>query len=103
MLAIVLFAGTATADIHITVYGKGGIIVHPDGTQQVCPDPGTKVCAEISLPSLNSMNDELSNGGIQGILTYKGISQNVTILELPNLREENGGYGCQGAVFQTIK
>ena len=102
MLAMGLFASTAIADIHITVYGSGGIVVLPDGTQKVCPKTGSDVCAEITLPDIKDIQNDLSIGGIEGILTYKGESRKVKFLELPGLREENGGFGCQGAVFQTL-
>ena len=35
MLVIGLFGSSAMADIHITVYGTGGIVILPDGTQKV--------------------------------------------------------------------
>ena len=102
MLVMGFLASSAMADIHITVYGSGGIVILPDGTQKVCPKTGTSVCAEITLPDMKTVQSDLASGGIEGILTYKGESSRVNFLELPNLREENGGFGCQGAVFQPL-
>ncbi len=102
MLIMGFFASTAYADVVITVYGSGGIIVLPDGTKKVCPDPGSGECAVIKLPDLETVQKNLTAGGIEGILIYKGKSSNVMFLEFPNLREQNGGFGCQGAVFQII-
>jgi len=102
MLVMGLFTSVAMADIHITVYGSGGIVILPDGTQKVCPKTGSSVCAEITLPDIKTIQENLTSGGIIGTLTYKGESSEVKFLELPNLREENGGFGCQGAVFQKL-
>lgn len=97
-----LFSTVSYADIQITVYGSGGIVILPDGTQKVCPDPGSGVCAKIKMPDLKDLQEKIGSGGMEGILIYKGESSSVMILELPGLREENGELGCQGAVFQPI-
>jgi len=86
------------ADIHVTVYGKGGIVVRPDSTTVVCPIWSKDKCADVTLEE-----DGLENtSGITGTLTYHGRSEKVEIIEMPNLRKEGNGYVCHGIVVKKL-
>ena len=98
-LLVLLFSSIdMMADIQVTVYGKGGIIVKPDSTTVICPNWSRDKCADITMEedSIEDLN------GITGILTYMGRSCMVKIIEMPGLRKEGGSYACQGAVVKEL-
>ncbi|MEA3478534.1 MAG: hypothetical protein U9R60_10180 [Bacteroidota bacterium] len=91
---LLLFTGVVMADIHVTVFGKGGIIVKPDSSTVVCPYSSNAKCADIIVE-----DDLLENlTGVYGKLIYQGITYNVKIIEMPHLRKYGNGYACQGVV-----
>ena len=98
LLATVSLA--ARADIHVTIYGKGGVIYDPaTGWTKICADYSTHVCCVITIPSpLLGGNDT----GITGTLIYEGNSYNVQVMELPGLFEGPDGYECHGITVKYI-
>lgn len=98
-LLVLLFASIdMMADIQVTVYGKGGIIVKPDSTTVICPHWSRDKCADITMEE-----DSIENlTGLTGTLTYQGRSCKVEIIEMPGLRKEGGGYACQGVVVKKL-
>ena len=74
------FAG----EIHITLYGSGGIIQTEDGVNKVCPNANTAICATLTVPSIAVMNNSVSNA--PGILNYQGNDHNITVISLTGIQ-----------------
>ncbi len=102
-MLLLLVTNVLNADVQVTVYGRGGIIVKPDNTTIVCPiyDPN-QICAEITVESEN-LSLEGSHSGLAGTLYHEGGTYNVIVIELPNLTKNRGNYSCQGLVVHSLK
>jgi len=82
VVGFLLLASSSQADIVVTVYGAGGIIAHPDGTNEICPDESTDKCATITLPDDDPKGVNFSNGHGVGVLEHEGNTYEVNVIYL---------------------
>jgi hypothetical protein len=98
ILLLLFTSSDILADIQVTVYGKGGIIVRPDSTTIVCPEWSSDKCADITIE-----DGSLDNiGTLRGTLTYQGREFRVEVIEMPDLKKAGNGYSCQGVVVKKL-
>ena len=98
VLLLLFTSSDILADIQVTVYGKGGIIVRPDSTTVVCPEWSSDKCADITVEDGSLDN----TGTISGTLTYQGREFRVEIIQMPELKKEGNGYSCQSVVVKKL-
>lgn len=98
VLLLIFTSSDIHADIQVTVYGKGGIIVRPDSTTIVCPEWSSDKCADITIEDGSLDN----TGTISGTLTYQGREFRVEIIHMPELKKEGNGFSCQSVVVKKL-
>jgi len=69
-LIILGFTNISKADIQVTVYGKGGIVIYPDGTTILCPLVTPDVCQKITIIQDPENGTDLT--GFVGRFDYNG-------------------------------
>ena|GEM_PF-6270478 len=77
----------AIGDIKITLYGRGGIVSDPDGTNMVCPHADKIPCAYITIPS--SAYREYNEGHtdvMKARLTMAGVSKDIIITDVEDMQ-----------------
>lgn len=82
-------------EITIKLYGTGGIIVQPDGTQKVCPNQASVTCAEITVNTNAVQNGSISNA--LGVLLFQNANYNITIISCTNIIGSPNNYNTNGA------
>ena len=102
-LAMVFLLSTSmyAGEIHVTVYGKGGIVIKPDGTKILCPNTSTAVCNEITMPSDPATSNNGGNG-IPAVMEYNGKTYNVLVIEFYNLSNDEDGLKSNGVKIKLV-
>lgn len=77
----------AIGDIKVTLFGKGGIVANPDGTNLVCPVPDKIACATITIPSsaYKAYNDGVEDV-MKAQLTMSGITKDIIITAVEDMQ-----------------
>lgn len=77
----------AIGDIKVTLYGKGGIVANPDGTNLVCPHQDKVPCAYISIPSAvyKDYNEGVSDV-MKAQLTMSGVTKDIIITAVEDMQ-----------------
>jgi hypothetical protein len=96
LICFLALSAYSYADIHITVYGKGGIVVENDGTQRVCPETDTQTCSTITIEDGTPGDSQPDFIGETALMVFEGITYEIVILEFYNLT----GNTSQGAHVQ---
>ncbi len=79
------------------IYGKGGVIAHPDGTNQICPEEGKKKCAKVNHFS------PISPGDIVTVEFVDGTENLFQIAEINGMPDLEGNYQGSQIVFLPVE